>query len=136
MTGTPLPGEPAILTYPQVQARALELLSGHEVGTDGSARAMAVLVGEIIGREIMAPGHPHRHTISELGVTARNGTLELDLRVSPCPEAITVQILAPCPECHAGKHDNCDGRTWDHAADDVAPCPCAKGGHHPARSSG
>ena len=41
-------------------------------------------------------------------------------------KAIEVQA---CPECRAGKHPNCDGRSWDYVADEPAPCPCAGAGH-------
>jgi len=34
-------------------------------------------------------------------------------------------LVNPCPECAAGKHGNCDGRSWDLIADQPAPCPCA-----------
>lgn len=36
---------------------------------------------------------------------------------------------APCPECNAGKHGNCDGTTWDVVTDDFAACPCREAGH-------
>jgi hypothetical protein len=39
--------------------------------------------------------------------------------------------LSACPECLAGKHGNCDGRTWDDEADAYTDCPCAKRGHTP-----
>lgn len=32
-----------------------------------------------------------------------------------------------CPECEVGKHDNCDGRSWDNELDDYVPCPCEHG---------
>lgn len=38
---------------------------------------------------------------------------------------------ARCPECVAGKHGNCDGTTWDEAADAPGSCPCADAGHTP-----
>jgi hypothetical protein len=41
-------------------------------------------------------------------------------------KAIEVQ---PCPECRAGKHANCDGRSWDFVADEPAPCPCWDADH-------
>lgn len=34
-----------------------------------------------------------------------------------------------CPECVQGKHQNCDGTTWDPEADAPATCPCATAGH-------
>lgn len=34
-----------------------------------------------------------------------------------------------CPECLQGKHDNCDGSTWDSALDQPGLCPCYKAGH-------
>lgn len=39
-----------------------------------------------------------------------------------------------CPECVAGKHDNCDGTSWNPAADDIDACPCAKRGHKPEQA--
>jgi hypothetical protein len=33
------------------------------------------------------------------------------------------------PDCAEGKHRNCSGDGWDHAADAPAPCPCSC---HPA----
>lgn len=35
----------------------------------------------------------------------------------------------PCPECYQGKHDNCDGTTWDEPTDGEAVCPCHNRGH-------
>lgn len=35
-----------------------------------------------------------------------------------------------CPECQAGKHDNCDGTTWDFEKDERAVCPCARIAHN------
>jgi hypothetical protein len=34
-----------------------------------------------------------------------------------------------CPECNAGKHQNCDGSAWNDAADDVDVCACERAGH-------
>lgn len=38
--------------------------------------------------------------------------------------------VEPCPECSVGKHGNCDGRTLDHARDEIVPCPCRAAGHN------
>ena len=32
--------------------------------------------------------------------------------------------IAICPECHAGKHRNCDGTAWDVDADEPTTCGC------------
>lgn len=45
------------------------------------------------------------------------------------PEDVAA-LLDPCPECAQGKCSNCIGETWDPAADDVAPCPCAESTPH------
>lgn len=37
--------------------------------------------------------------------------------------------VEPCPECAVGKCGNCDGRTLDHATDEIVPCPCRAAGH-------
>lgn len=37
--------------------------------------------------------------------------------------------VGACPECVAGKHRNCDGRSWDYEADGFTVCPCAGAGH-------
>lgn len=37
--------------------------------------------------------------------------------------------IPPCPECWAGKHENCSGQSWDNDADEFTPCPCAERGH-------
>jgi hypothetical protein len=37
--------------------------------------------------------------------------------------------VEPCPECSAGKCDNCDGTTWDNIKDERVPCPCHAAGH-------
>lgn len=37
--------------------------------------------------------------------------------------------VEPCPECKAGKHENCDGEAWDSVNDRPAGCPCAMTGH-------
>lgn len=29
-----------------------------------------------------------------------------------------------CPECVAGKHQNCDGTAWDDERDDITECGC------------
>lgn len=41
--------------------------------------------------------------------------------------------LYVCPECRAGKHQNCDGAAWDNDKDAPAPCACAAL-DHPAAS--
>lgn len=41
---------------------------------------------------------------------------------------MTVQA---CPECRAEKHRNCDGTSWDQAADAPVPCPCPCGAGTP-----
>jgi hypothetical protein len=38
---------------------------------------------------------------------------------------------AICPECTQGKHDNCDGASWDDETDGPAVCPCWEVDHHP-----
>lgn len=38
----------------------------------------------------------------------------------------------PCPECAAGKCQNCDALTWDNEADLYADCPCFIRDHAPA----
>jgi hypothetical protein len=38
-------------------------------------------------------------------------------------------LIEPCPECVQGKCRNCDGTSWDQAADAPGPCPCATAGH-------
>lgn len=37
--------------------------------------------------------------------------------------------LEACPECRAGKHDSCNGDTWNWGQDRAAPCPCATARH-------
>lgn len=44
-------------------------------------------------------------------------------------ETTLVERLRPCPECAAGKHDNCSGQTWSIVLNDYAPCPCHERGH-------
>lgn len=34
-----------------------------------------------------------------------------------------------CPECAAGKHQNCDGTAWDHEADEPTTCTCPAAEH-------
>jgi len=42
----------------------------------------------------------------------------------------TTPVQPPrCPECVAGKHDNCNGETWDDAQDAPTTCPCMAAGH-------
>lgn len=31
-----------------------------------------------------------------------------------------------CPECHDGKHRNCDGTAWDFDKDELTECECAQ----------
>lgn len=41
-----------------------------------------------------------------------------------------------CPECKAGKHDNCDGTAWDDQADEETACPCSTTiTHHPKKET-
>lgn len=35
-------------------------------------------------------------------------------------------MIAACPECEQGKHDNCDGTSWDTDRDREAECPCSQ----------
>ncbi|MBD3784577.1 MAG: hypothetical protein IE926_16780 [Micrococcales bacterium] len=44
-------------------------------------------------------------------------------RWEPRPTA-SFESLRPCPECAAGKHQNCDGATWSDLTDRAMPCPC------------
>lgn len=37
----------------------------------------------------------------------------------------------PCPECVAGKHQNCDGLSWDLEQDVQAICTCQARNHQP-----
>lgn len=59
---------------------------------------------------------------------------EQEVRFAYCrslPVVPTAEVAAPppCPECAQGKHDNCDGTTWDPVADAPTACPCAEGDH-------
>jgi hypothetical protein len=54
----------------------------------------------------------------------------------PCHADVLLELanrsgisLPVCPDCHAGKHRNCDGVTWDNEADDFAQCPCTDLAH-------
>lgn len=51
------------------------------------------------------------------------------MTVEDCIAEVTGSYVEPCPECVAGKHRNCDGRTLDHARDEFVPCPCRAAGH-------
>lgn len=51
------------------------------------------------------------------------------MTVEDCIAEVTGSYVEPCPECIAGKHRNCDGRTLDHARDEFVPCPCRAAGH-------
>ena len=47
-------------------------------------------------------------------------------------EALIVDVplpIEPCPECHVGKHGNCDTTAWDYTLDTPCPCPCFVNGH-------
>lgn len=44
-------------------------------------------------------------------------------------EPPALSYVEPCPECACGKCNNCDGRTLDHALDEIVPCPCRSAGH-------
>jgi hypothetical protein len=129
-------GDDRETTWQEIRDRSHALLDGVPVNSQQSARAVAVLLGEFVGRPIVAPGHEgHVHRVTDLGISTRPpAVFEVDVRVDPCPTSITLEIVPvgtapPCPECAAGKHGNCDGNTWDNAKDDLAPCPCAKLGH-------
>jgi hypothetical protein len=43
--------------------------------------------------------------------------------------AAQAEQLEACPECRAGKHDNCTGYTWNWSAYRPAPCPCETARH-------
>jgi len=49
------------------------------------------------------------------------------------PQAVEDVHSAPespiCPECVAGKHQNCEGQAWDNAADEPVGCACADEAH-------
>lgn len=38
-------------------------------------------------------------------------------------------VIKPCPECQQGKHENCNGVTWDMVLDEEAVCPCNDAAH-------
>lgn len=40
-----------------------------------------------------------------------------------------VRPRSECPECRAGKHDNCDGGAWDVDTDEAAVCECWEHDH-------
>jgi len=44
---------------------------------------------------------------------------------------VSADIVADtaCPECGVGKHQNCDGESWDKKTDGPAVCPCCHSGH-------
>lgn len=41
-----------------------------------------------------------------------------------------------CPECRAGKHDNCHGDAWDNENDRPAICECWRLNHRNGASDG
>lgn len=45
------------------------------------------------------------------------------------PDVLAARPIEPCPECGQGKHDNCDGTSWDVLADEETVCPCADADH-------
>jgi len=49
------------------------------------------------------------------------------LRGYPYTSTLAARVSADfsCPECKAGKHDNCDGTTWNDYNDAPATCPCS-----------
>lgn len=65
--------------------------------------------------------------------------LDEDHAARPAPELPLGQpekapaAVPVCPDCWVGKHANCGGYSWDNAADDFAPCPCAQAGHQEAQ---
>jgi hypothetical protein len=38
-------------------------------------------------------------------------------------------VIAICPECRQGKHDNCDGTAYDIEADALVRCLCVDSPH-------
>lgn len=79
----------------------------------------------------LTPGHPGIeqfvpvHDVPDLTGPARGRR--------PDRAATLVIPIAPgapiCPECAAGKHDNCDGTAWDTDADQSTRCACAAADH-------
>ena len=117
---TALPAE-GVLTWDAVHTRTQELLGGHPPGSAASASGMEQLCDEVYGRQILGPDGRLVFRIDHLDVKVTPAGLSVDVAVGP--------PVNPCPECTAGKHDNCDGRTWDTVTDDYTPCPCAGRGH-------
>lgn len=72
----------------------------------------------------------HLHMHMQLALTKskakRNEQGLLSMAAALLPEPPRPQA---CPECLQGKHDNCDGSTWDTALDQPGLCPCYKAGH-------
>jgi hypothetical protein len=46
-------------------------------------------------------------------------------------DLVSSPYVEPCPDCVAGDHQFCDGRTLDHSKDEFVPCPCRADGHDP-----
>lgn len=74
---------------------------------------------------------PEQHDLAEALRAAHWGTVTLDGHQRHfCPShKAQGRPLSPCPECVAGKHQNCNGETWDETADRIGTCPCATQGH-------
>ena len=64
--------------------------------------------------------------VDEAGVPT-GGPVDLTPFVSAVSTSTT--LVEPCPECAVRKCDNCDGSSWDKAADQPAECPCRNAGH-------
>lgn len=92
--------------------------------------AKTALVGIIISNNLGHPfrREPHRERRAYRCPWCHCWHLTSERKNTPGTK--TVAVVPFCPECAAAKCRNCDGDSWDNAADDYAPCPCAEAGHH------
>lgn len=139
---------PAPVDYGVLASVIKDLMDRHPIASPESAAAMKVILDRYEGAIITGHMHPHVHTIDGLDLKqTADHVLEITIRASPCPvvfegglkvetpmwdgeqRLIDEAYVPRCPECKVNKHGNCNGETWDHAADEAVPCPCDMEGH-------
>lgn len=62
--------------------------------------------------------HPEYRWYSDSWPTSE----EINIKMAEHQEQIKLTFY--CPECRAGKHENCNGASWDPVKDSPIDCPC------------
>lgn len=121
--GLTVPGR-AALAQAATRTAARPVVAGQHLGRDNRAGAP------------QAAPRPSRTARREEGIVTvmsrgyfdQRGNYVPHVPAGPPPDT---PAGSTCPECAAGKHDNCRGDAWDDALDDPTICACWDRGHTP-----